>query len=194
MRGGSSAINSWGTVVPDAAGGFGLCRGRGDAPAVGGRGCSGEKPWGGHGGDGGQSVCGGQSTQASPMGLPGAGAIHTLLRCFHSSAHSRSVSRWSITSSCRAPCTAARQEQGRGQPPAAPLSLGGCSPAPCPITPPVHRDAATHRRAAGARGAPGGRGGGRRRGSDAPWPCPPGGSAGARWGRRGGAPARWGGG
>lgn len=35
--------------------------------------------------------------------------IRTLSRCFHSSAHSRSVRRWSITSSWRVPCTAKRQ-------------------------------------------------------------------------------------
>lgn len=33
-------------------------------------------------------------------------STRTLSRCFHSSAHSRSVRRWSITSSWRAPCTA----------------------------------------------------------------------------------------
>lgn len=38
---------------------------------------------------------------------PGRGCVWTLtlLRCFHSSAHSRSVSLWSITSSCRDPGT-----------------------------------------------------------------------------------------
>lgn len=35
--------------------------------------------------------------------------MRTLSRCFHSSAHSRSVRRWSITSSWRAPCTAERR-------------------------------------------------------------------------------------
>lgn len=37
----------------------------------------------------------------------------TLSRCFHSSAHSRSVRRWSITSSCRAPCTAKEEHTHR---------------------------------------------------------------------------------
>lgn len=41
-----------------------------------------------------------------------AALIRTLSRCFHSSAHSRSVRRWSITSSWRAPCTAKRQTHG----------------------------------------------------------------------------------
>lgn len=71
-------------------------------------------------------------------------------------------------------------------PPAAPLSLGQCVFPSVPPKPRHTGDATTHQRVAGARGAPGGRGDGRRRGNGAPWPCPPGGSAGGEGERRGG--------
>lgn len=121
------------------AGGFGLRQAvpaPGCCAGCGSRGCSGEKPREAHGGDGGQS--GGTRTR------DGAGTLRTLLRCFHSSAHSRSVSRWSITSSCRVPCTAARQERSEVSPAAGPLSLQG---GPSPVPP----------RARGQQGSPAGR-------------------------------------